>query len=43
MADVEIASVGSLVRWYVCTSPAFRQSLIEWLPGQEIVYEDFNY
>lgn len=41
--DVTEASASPLKRWYVCTSPQFRQSLIEWLPGQEVIYEDFNY
>lgn len=30
-------------KWYICTSPSFRQALMAWLPGKHIVYEDFNY
>ena len=30
-------------RWYICTGTALRKSLLEWLPGKEVIYEDFNY
>ena len=30
-------------RWYICTGTALRKSLLEWLRGKEVVYEDFNY
>ena len=30
-------------RWYICTGTALRKSLLEWLTGREVVYEDFNY
>ena len=30
-------------RWYICTGPALKASLLQWLAGKEIVYEDFNY
>lgn len=30
-------------RWYICTGTALRRSLLEWLPGKEVIYEDFNY
>lgn len=29
--------------WYICTSTAFRQALMAWLPGKHMVFEDFNY
>ncbi|CAL3962649.1 hypothetical protein PZA11_000252 [Diplocarpon coronariae] len=30
-------------RWYLCTGTAFRDSLLNCLQGQEVLYEDFNY
>ena len=30
-------------KWYVCTGTALRKSLLEWLAGKEVIYEDFNY
>lgn len=30
-------------RWYICTGTALRKSLLEWLGGREVVFEDFNY
>lgn len=30
-------------RWYICTGTALRKSLLEWLAGREVIYEDFNY
>lgn len=29
--------------WYLCTGPALRKSLLKWLEGKKLVYEDFNY
>lgn len=29
--------------WYLCTSPTLRKSLLKWLEGKKLVYEDFNY
>ena len=29
--------------WYVCTGKALRQSILSWLSGKEVVFEDFNY
>lgn len=29
--------------WYLCTNTPLRKSLLEWLPGKETVYEDFDY
>lgn len=29
--------------WYLCTGPRLRKSLLEWLSGKKVVYEDFNY
>jgi len=30
-------------KWYVCTSTAFRQTLMAWLSGKHVLFEDFNY
>lgn len=29
--------------WYLCTGTSVRKSLLEWLVGKKVVYEDFNY
>lgn len=29
--------------WYLCTGPTLRKSLLKWLEGKRLVYEDFNY
>lgn len=30
-------------RWYLCTGPEFRTTLLTWLDGKSVLYEDFNY
>jgi len=30
-------------RWYVCTGTKQRSIILEWLTGQEVVYEDYNF
>jgi NAD(P)H-flavin reductase len=30
-------------RWYVCTGTKQRSVILEWLDGQEVVYEDYNF
>jgi len=30
-------------RWYFCTGPVLRKTLLEWLAGKQTFYEDFNY
>jgi len=30
-------------RWYICTGPALKANVLQWLVGKEIVYEDFSY
>ena len=29
--------------WYLCTAPAMRQQVQDWLPGKSIVFENFDY
>lgn len=33
----------SVDKWYLCTAPALRKTVQDWLPGKAIVYENFNY
>lgn len=43
-SDVEGHSESDLSStWYLCTSTALRKSLLAWLPGKKVVYEDFDY
>jgi len=30
-------------RWYLCTAPGLRKSVLGWLEGKTVLYEDFNY
>lgn len=30
-------------RLYLCTAPALRKQVLEWLPGREVIFEDFNF
>lgn len=36
--DLSLADV-----WYFCGGPSLKSSVLDWLAGKEIVYEDFNY
>ena len=29
--------------WYLCAGPALKKAVLSWLPGQNVVHEDFNY
>jgi NAD(P)H-flavin reductase len=31
------------VRWYLCTGPGLRNTVLGWLDGKTTLYEDFNY
>jgi NAD(P)H-flavin reductase len=42
MAKEDISEPSSS-KWYICTSPTFRTTLLSWLDGQTVIYEDFNY
>ncbi|KAM0316927.1 hypothetical protein ACHAO8_002730 [Botrytis cinerea] len=33
----------SASRWYLCTGTSLRNTLVEWLQGKNLSYEDFNY
>ncbi|MCJ1273346.1 hypothetical protein MMC21_001137 [Puttea exsequens] len=41
-SDVE-GQEGLSSTWYLCTGIALRKSLLGWLAGKKVVYEDFNY
>jgi NAD(P)H-flavin reductase len=30
-------------RWYMCTGPSLKNSVLEWMGGKTVTYEDFNY
>ena len=30
-------------KWYICTGNALRRSLLLWLSGKEVIFEDFDY
>jgi NAD(P)H-flavin reductase len=30
-------------KWYLCTNPGLRESILKWLPTQQVFFEDFNY
>jgi NAD(P)H-flavin reductase len=36
-------SESTVSNWYLCTGTSFRKSLLEWLEGKTVNYEDFNY
>ncbi|KAF2210937.1 hypothetical protein CERZMDRAFT_44354 [Cercospora zeae-maydis SCOH1-5] len=40
-SDVQLGS--GVTRYYLCTSVPVRQHLMKWLPGRELVFEDFNF
>ncbi|RDL37148.1 uncharacterized protein BP5553_04581 [Venustampulla echinocandica] len=39
----EDVSGNSTSKWFVCAGTSFRNTLLEWLDGQTVLYEDFNY
>ncbi|KAI9730729.1 MAG: hypothetical protein M1834_005698 [Cirrosporium novae-zelandiae] len=40
-SDLDVAEeVGA---WYLCAGPAFRKSVLEWLKGKNVQFEDFGY
>jgi hypothetical protein len=30
-------------RWYMCTGQSLKNSVLEWMGGKTVIYEDFNY
>ncbi|KAH7346628.1 oxidoreductase-like protein [Rhexocercosporidium sp. MPI-PUGE-AT-0058] len=40
---VEDAGSYSASKWYMCTGTAFRATLLKWLEGKTVHFEDFNY
>jgi predicted ferric reductase len=42
MLAEDLASV-SVEELYLCTGPALRKSVQQWLPGKQIIYENFDY
>lgn len=42
--DEDVPANKGIRKWYICTSPALRKSLLEWLgKNREGIYEDFGY
>ncbi|KAI4853546.1 oxidoreductase [Aureobasidium sp. EXF-8845] len=41
-SDLEV-SMPKIERWYVCTGTKQRSIILDWLDGQEVVYEDYNF
>ena len=43
LASDVVGEQGLSSTWYLCTGTALRKSLLTWLAGQKVLYEDFNY
>ena len=43
LASDVVGDQGLSSTWYLCTGTAFRKSLLTWLAGRKVLYEDFNY
>ena len=41
--SLEKAHLNLSSTWYICTGSGFRKSLLSWLSGKTVIYEDFNY
>lgn len=39
----DVSGNDRIKRWFICTSSPMREALLEWLPGKETIYEDFNF
>ncbi|CAM6097503.1 unnamed protein product [Calypogeia fissa] len=39
----EVSANKDIQKWYICTSPGLRKSLLVWLGEREAIYEDFGY
>ena len=39
-ADVEFSQIS---KFYLCTPVPMKKQLMEWLPGKELIFEDFNF
>ena len=40
-SDLNRSNLGHV--WHVCVGTSLRKTLLEWLAGQEVIYEDFNF
>jgi len=43
MARDDTKHLDEVERWYICTGTPQRLSVLEWLQGKEVIYEDFNF
>lgn len=40
---VEDMTASAAAKWYLCTGTGFRNTLLKWLEGKTVLFEDFNY
>ena len=43
LSKEDLDAVSSISKYYLCTPVPMRKQLIEWLPGKELGFEDFNF
>ena len=44
LEEADLATLdGEIDQWYLCTAPAMRKRVQEWLPGKSIIYENYDY
>ncbi|KAG9583664.1 putative oxidoreductase, partial [Aureobasidium melanogenum] len=41
-SDLELL-MPKIERWYICTGTSQRSTILQWLNGQEVLYEDYNF
>ncbi|KAL2404081.1 hypothetical protein ABEF95_015784 [Exophiala dermatitidis] len=42
-ADADAEPTQRINKWYLCTAPALRKVVQDWMPGKAIIYENFDY
>ncbi|EHY60177.1 hypothetical protein HRR83_009139 [Exophiala dermatitidis] len=42
-ADADAQAAAKITKWYLCTAPALRKVVQDWMPGKAIIYENFDY
>ena len=43
LAGKDVSDFEHVQKWYLCTSKPMRENVLGWLPGKEVIYEDFDY
>ncbi|KAI9841725.1 MAG: hypothetical protein M1838_003441 [Thelocarpon superellum] len=41
--DLQVLDHSSISAWYLCTGPALKKTVTDWLEGQRVVFENFDY